>query len=150
MRRARLNLNCKIATGNGFGNGSHFFQIIDHLGEGAREFSDFVLAFHVDAVIEVAGVADLPRNLHQFVQRFDDGFGGSNRDPDADNQGNQRTDDGEDDGERARCLIGLAPGVDQLAVFSIGHIEGFRQILYPRGSVFLEVVNLQFGHGRVA
>ena len=73
--RAGHDFDGQIAFGDGHRNAGHLLQVRDHIVEGSRQRTDFVVAMNVDVLIEIAGIADLARDGNEVSQRLGDRLG---------------------------------------------------------------------------
>ena len=121
--RTGLDFQRQISAGNRFGNRGHFLQVLDHDGEGARQFSDLVFPLDINVVLEVAGVADLLRYAHQVVQRFCDGLGSGKCDEDSQAHSDQSADQRDASRGSGSSLIRMTALFYRLLVFLAGHIQ---------------------------
>ena len=80
-----------------------------------------------------------------MVSGSGDRLGGAVGDNAAQAESKQSAENGCKNRVGAGGFIGFAAEFDQFAVFAISHIQRVGGILYPGGSVLLEIVNLQFG-----
>ena len=78
--RARCNVDVQVASGDGFGNRGHLLEVGDHSIESATQLPDFIIALHIDLVIQITGITDLLRDLHQAAQRLGYRFRGAEGD----------------------------------------------------------------------
>ena len=65
-------------------------------------------------MVQIAGVADLLRHLHQLSKRFGDGVGGAVGDGDPQRQRQQRAEQRDHDGRVGGGFVGLAPLLEDL------------------------------------
>ncbi len=142
--------NRKISSGDGLGNRCHLAQVSHHAVEGPAQFTDLVLTLDIDFVVQVPGGSNLLGDLHQVGQRFGNGPGGAEGDEAAQTQRGQRAQQGDADGPVAGGIITVAPLFQNALAFLICQIEIFSRILYPRARIFLQIENLQFGHGGIS
>ena len=63
---ARLDGHGQVAAGDGFGNRGHLLQVSDHVVEVLGQLADLVVAFDINVLVQVAGLADLFGNDHQL------------------------------------------------------------------------------------
>ena len=71
----RYDFDGQIAFGYGHGDAGHFLQISNHIVEGSGQGANFVVAVNINVLIEIARVADFPRNGDEMGERLGDGLG---------------------------------------------------------------------------
>ena len=150
LLRPGLDGDGKFALGDGCRNGSHLFQVNDHLVEILGQHSDFVRAMDVDRLIEIAGITDLAGNFNQVIERLFDRFCRIEGYADSQRQGEERAEGRHDPVPR----IG---GTGRRVGFVVGFLHrAFGFIEYPCGlidpgcRIVLQVADLQIGDGRVS
>jgi len=85
--------------------------------EGPRQLADFHPVGHVGLMVEIAGLRDLLRDLHQLIQRDCDRPGRFIRDPYPKTDRHQRAEERDCDGVTRHVLVGVASFLNDFLIF---------------------------------
>ncbi len=145
-----MDFHRKVAAGDGFGDRSHFLQVLDHRVERPSQVPDLIFSVNVDVVLQIAALADLLGHVNQPGQRPRDSGGRPVGDDDAQAEREQGTDHRSQNRPGRGVFVVVPPLVQQFAILLVDIVENDARTRDPGVGILLQIENLQLAYRRVA